>query len=297
MKKSPLMPHDTFAAGLRRAFPAFPSAAVLLGLVYYFGLRTAFDYTIGHFEPSALFVLLVVFTILGVILSAIPARLAKNTISVTDVPAGNLCTLFASVMAAVLAVILAAVSILAFTPGTTVVAKLEAFTLPFIALAAIFPFRGSTVHRISAIIGVISVNLTMFSCYFDPIIPINSPVRNLTVIMQSAILLLLLSEARITFGVKSHRITVPFYIFANGTAVILAGGIAFGGLLNRLTAYQPGDPNLSALRLSLYLALAVLAAGRLFALPNVCGKYVEPPNKDNKGDSDEKSPAAEQNNP
>ena len=115
--------------------------------------------------------------------------------------------------------------------------------------------------------------------------------------MQSAILLFLLSEARVAFGAKSYRITVPFYIFANGTAAILAGGIAFGGLLNRLTAYQPADPNLSALRLGLYLALAVLAADRLFALPNVCGKYVEPPKKDNKGDSDETSPDAEQNNP
>ena len=297
MKKSPLMPHDTFAAGLRKVLPAFPAAAVILGIVYYFGLRTAFDYTIGHFKPSPLFVLLVIFTIVGTLLAAVPARLAKNTISVTDTPAGNLCTVFASVMTSVLAVILAVSSILAFTPETTVVAKLEAFTLPFIAIAAIFPVRNGIVHRICAIIGVISVNLTMFSCYFDPVVPINSPVRNLTVIMQSAILLLLLSEARIAFGAKSYRITVPFCIFANGTGVILAGGIAFGGLLNRLTAYQPEDPNLSALRLGLYLALAVLAAGRLFALPNVCGKYVEPPKKDNKGDSDEKSPAAEQNNP
>jgi len=280
MNKSPLMPPKTFAAGFRKLFPAFPAAGVLLALVYFFALRNEFDYVIGHFEPSALFVLLVILTIAGTILSAIPAYMAKYTVSFRKTPADNLCTLFASVMTAVLAVILSVNSILGFTPETTTVMKLEAFTLPFLALAVIFPKRGHVVQQFSAVIGVISVNLTMFSCYFDPYVPINSPVRNLTVIMQSAMLLFLLSEARLTFGVKSWRITVPFYIFANGTACALAGGIALGGLLNRLTAAEPGDPNLSALRLGLYLALAILAAGRLFALPAFCGKYKEPPKKE-----------------
>ena len=94
------------------------------------------------------------------------------------------------------------------------------------------------------------------------------------------LLLLLLSEARLTFGVESWRITVPFYVFANGTASVLGGGIALGGLLNRFLTSQPADPNLPALRLGLYLALAILAASRLFALPAVCGKYTEPPKKE-----------------
>ena len=92
--------------------------------------------------------------------------------------------------------------------------------------------------------------------------------------------LFLLSEARISFGAKSFRITVPFYVFSCGTCAALAGGIALGGLMNRLLTAQPSDPNLSALRLGLYLALAILALSRLAVLPGICGKYTEPPKKE-----------------
>lgn len=280
MKKSPLMPPETYAAGFRRFLPVYPAVLLLLGLTYFFALRSAFEYDIGHFTPSLLFGLLVFFTIAGVLASAVPAWLARYTISVTDTPSGNLCSLFASVMTAVLAVILTIDSVLLFTPDTTMVSKLEVFTLPFLAVSALLPNRYARIRQLTSIVSVISVNLTMFSCYFDPYVPINSPVRNLTVITQAAVLLFLLSEARISFGAKSFRITVPFYVFSCGTCAALGGGIALGGLLNRLLTVQPSDPNLSALRLGLYLALAVLALSRLAVLPGICGKYTEPPKKE-----------------
>ena len=286
MNKRPLVSPADFASGFRKALPACPILLGLVGLIYFFALRSSFDYRIGHFDPSLLFGLLCASLIAGVLYAAVPAFLTKQAVSVTSVPADNVGSLFASVMGAVLAVILAVDSIRAFTPETTAVQKLEAFTLPFLALSLIFVLKEHPVRRIAAIISVISVNLTMFSCYFDPNIPINSPVRNLTVILQSSMLLVLLSEARLTFGTESWRITVPFYIFANGTASVLGGGIALGGLLSRLLTSDSADPNLPVLRLGLYLALAVLAASRLYALPAVCGEYREPPKKEKKPKED-----------
>lgn len=297
MNKRPLVPLDSFVSGYRKALPVFPVILALLGLTYFFALRESFDYTIGHFETGAFwFVLVIILSVLAAVVSAVPAFMAKYTVSVTDTPENNLCAVFASVMGAVLAVILSADSILAFTPETTIVTKLAAFTLPFMALSLIFGIlpmtRGTWLHQLCSIPAVLSVNLTMFECYFDPAVPINSPVRNLTTIMQSALLLFLLSEARLSFGVKSWRITVPYYIFSGGTAVTLAGGTALGGILNRLLTAEPADPNLSVLRLGLYLALALLAVSRLFALPKVCGKYVEPPKKEkDKAKADEEIPA------
>lgn len=280
MKKSPHMPPETFAAGFRRILPVYPAILILLGLAYYFALRTAFDYTIGHFGLSFAFGLVVFFTITGALFSFIPAYLAKYTVSVSEVPANNLLTIFGSVLAAVLAALLSVEAIRSFSPVLSVFDKLEAIALPFFAVAMIFLLQGKVIHRIAAIIAVISVNLHMFSCYFDPAVPINSPVRNLTIIMQAAALLFLLSEARLSFGVGSWRITVPFYIIANGTAAALGGGVALGGLLNRFLTSEPADPNLSLLRLGLYLALAIFAVGRLIALPAVCSRYIEPPKKD-----------------
>ena len=127
---------------------------------------------------------------------------------------------------------------------------------------------------------ILSVNMSIFVCYFDPAVPLNSPVRNLTTIMQCAALLFLLSEARLTFGVGSHRITMPSYIFANAACAALTGGIALGGILSRLLNSESADPNLSLLRLGLYLALAVTAVSRLYAMPKICGPYREPPKKD-----------------
>ena len=294
MNKRPLISHTDFTSGFRKALPAYPVCLIVLGLSYFFALCTGFDYKIGHFDPSFLFGLTTAAVIAGTLLSAVPAFLTKQAVSVTSVPADNLGSLFASVMGAILAVILAVDSILAFTPETTIVQKLEVFTLPLLALSLIFVLRGTWIHRLSAIIAVLSVNLTMFSCYFDPNVPINSPVRNLTVILQASMLLLLLSEARLSFGVESWRITVPFYIFANGTASVLGGGIALGGLLNRFLTSQGTDPNLSALRLGLYLALAVLASARLFSLPKICGEYKEPPKKEQPGKEESKEDASEE---
>lgn len=293
MNKRPLVPLDSFVSGLRRVLPAYPVCLLLLGLTYFLALHESFDYVIGHFETGAFwYVLLIVLTVGGVIVSAVPAFLARYTVSAADVPENNLGAVFGSVMGACLAVILAADSILAFTPETAVSAKLEAFTLPFLALSLILGIlpmtRGTVLHQLCSIPAILTVNLTMFVCYFDPAVPINSPVRNLTTVMHCALLLFLLSESRLTFGVKSWRITVPYYIFANGTTAAIAGGIALGGILNRLLTMEPADPNLSLLRLGLYLALAVLAVSRLFALPKICGKYVEPPKKEKEKDEEAK---------
>ena len=106
--------------------------------------------------------------------------------------------------------------------------------------------------------------------------------------MQGSAILYLLAEARLTFGADSYRITIPFYIFASGTTVILSGGIALGGLSNRILFDHADDPNLSLLWLGLFLALAVHAAGRLISLPAICSKYKEPPKPDNSPEESQK---------
>jgi len=290
MNKRPLISHTEFASGFKKALPVYPVLSLFLGFLYLLALKKSFDYTIGHFNPSILFGLMTAAVIIGTVSAAVPAFLTRKSVSLTDVPGNGPVALFAIVMASVLAVITAVDAILAFTPDTTTVQKLEAYSLPFVAVSMLYVIRPVWIRQISAAAAVLSVNLTMFNCYFDPDIAINSPVRNLTVIMQSAMLLFLLSEARLTFGVQSWRITAPFYIFANAAAAVIGGGIALGGLMNRLFAAQPADPNLSVLRLGLYLAFAILAFARLFALPKLCGKYQEPPRKEQP--SAENSPKA-----
>ena len=299
MKKRPFLSPADFASGFGKALPAYPVLFVLLGGFYFGALRTGFNYTIGHFDPTLLFGLMTAAVILGILLAAVPAILTKHAVSLTDTPQDNLLSLFASVMGAVLAVILAVSSALAFTPDTSVTAKLETFTLPFLAVSLILPFflKKHPIRQICASISVLTVNLTMFGCYFDPNIAINSPVRNLTVILQAAVILLLLSEARLAFGTESFRITSPFYLFANGAAAVLGGGLSLGGLLNRFLTDNPADPNLPALRLGLYLALALLALSRLFALPKLCGPYIEPPKKEKEKDKDKEKDESENPQP
>ena len=155
---------------------------------------------------------------------------------------------FASVLAAAMCLLVlydavrtaaAAVPTTAKTPSPENLGLWSAIAGLFLAASVLLGFFGEnrglkTIPVVCAVIGALSVNLAMFACYFDFTIPLNSPVRNFTTLMQAAILLFLFSEARLMIVKEPKELPPPFQLATEYAAVILGMGVSLGGILWRV---------------------------------------------------------------
>lgn len=278
--------HEKFLGTYKKISFIYPILAAVIAIAYFLALKSDFDTTIGHFERGSIwFYIFSGAIVIAVVISAILSKLSEKKVSVISYPGNGPLPVFASIFGALMAVMLLVSSAADLSKGVLdTFGKYAAYLVPFIALSLILSLSKKTavgpIRSICAALGAVSVNLSMFESYFDFSIPLNSPVRNLTTIANTAVLLFLFSEARLTFKMNERRVLTPFYIFSCMTTASIALGISCGAILSKIFAPIVGDPNLSMYRLAMYAAIGLLAISRVFALPKIGGKYVEPPKND-----------------
>ena len=253
---------------------------LFLALMYALAMRFDFEYDIGHFRRSSFFFHAAAAAAAAGILLALAAALLSRRKIFDPLPEPSPVSVFGGVMTAAMGVATAAFTMSSYmrsvpeeglTPAKMALASaVLGLCLAASALLGLSKEQrgGQAVPVVMAVLGTFSVNISMFAAYFDFSVPLNSPVRNFTTLCQAAVLLFLLSEARLTLVKGPDELPVPFQRFAETAAVTVGFGVSFGGLLYRLmvigSAHSP-EPNLPLPRLALYAALGFVAWDRLRA--------------------------------
>lgn len=280
--------HLKFIGMYKKITVIYPFLAVVISISYFLALKFDFETTIGHFKcGSVWFYILSAAILIAAAVSVVLSKLSEKKVSVTSYPEHGPLSIFASIFAALTAVMLLVSSAADLSRGLLdSFGKYAAYLVPFITLSMLLSLSKKTavglIRTICATLGAVSINLTMFDLYFNFSIPINSPVRNLTIVANTAVLLFLFSEARLTFKMNERRVLTPFYIFSCTTTAAIALGISCGAILSKIFAPIPNDPNLSMYRLAMYAAIGLLALSRVFSLPKIGGEYIAPPKNDKK---------------
>ncbi len=274
----------------------FPPLAVILAISYYLAMKNDFDHDIGHFATDSLpFGIATAAVFLSIAAALIAALPSMKSVSVVAMPKITVPSIFVSVFGAVVTVAMLIDYLTDRSLGFpyTKFAQFAAILLPFLGIAlalSLFDRTAEGWFRLGGfLLSALSINLTMFSCYFDFALPLNSPIRNLTVILQACILLQLLSEARFGLGAHAVQVTPFFFVLTSALASSLTLGLSGGALLNHFLNPIPGDPNLSPERLILYAALGLLGMCRLFTIAPMLGEY-DPTRKREKKKKNKKSP-------
>lgn len=277
------MNKKTFSSVFEKLFLLLPILGVVIAIAYFLAMRQDFEYDIQHFATDSVWFW--VFTsanIAAAVISAALAILPKKSVVVAKLPAPSPLSLFAAILSIIMAI---GVFVTEIGEIAGPIQKLASFLTLFIpasmAVYCIEKYRGSSIHRIIALLGAASVNLIMFARYFDFSQPLNGPVRNVTTLIHCAVLLFLLSELRLSFGISSNRVTTAFYIFSSAVASSIALGFSVGGILYNVTSDSIGNPNESILRLGLYVAVAMVAIDRLLSFTKVSAD-AEKTNTENK---------------
>lgn len=275
------MNRETFTSIYKKALWALFALGIVIAPAYLIALLTDFEYSIHHFESGSVwFWIFTVAAFAAAAISAVLALLANRSVAIAKIPAPTPAALFAAIFGAVMCmgtfftelnVSPAAI----ISPMEKVGGILSVFIALTLVLACLKKYRGSAFHRISAVLAVLSINATMFSCYFDFSEPLNGPARNITTIVQAAVLLLLISELRLLFGIAGKKITSILYVFSTCSAAALGFGFSLGGILYRIFANNPADPNPSLFRLGVYLAISIFAADRALRLPAISADPVK----------------------
>ncbi|MGN1410327.1 MAG: hypothetical protein ACI4XJ_09140 [Eubacteriales bacterium] len=276
--------------------------AALTAVTYFFAMKNDFDADIGHFAfGSVPFYICASVTALSALAAVISSYSSKKYVY-ASIPENGAVYYFGACLSAILALVIFVIGLgdmrLTVLSGgasfSSLPAKLkfELFELiltPFIAVSYILSlFEKTKVSKIRAaltVLAAVSLNLSLFSCYFDFSIPLNSPVRNYITIMDSSILLFLLSEARLSFPAEEKRASYSFSVFASGVSASVTLGISAGMILLRLICPIADDPNPDLYRCALYFAISLTAEARLFSLTG-CAK--DKPNEktaENTGDN------------
>lgn len=279
-----------------------PLLLSVLALVIAFGVSSAmifdFDSDIGHFKlGSVSSVVLWSGVIVSALLCAWLGLSAKRKFSLTDFPETSLLTLFSSFLGGAMAVAVSFETLFFiihfgadFLSKLKIISDFLLITLTVSLVTGCFRrTQASPVRIVFSLLSVVAVNLTMFACYFDFSLPLNSPVRNLVTIAQAGVLLLTLSEARLAISPKT-RATSGFTIFVNSFAASAVLGISLGFLVFSFAIQTDYGFTLSPFRYSCYIAMGLLGLSRLSAIKECSGEYVPAPDcaaDNDKNDNDE----------
>lgn len=269
--------------------PLFPILAVLIAAGFFLAMKNDFDYVIGHFEVGSLgFGITVGCIIAGAVLSAILALISQKSASFADSPIESPLTIFSSLLAALmsLAVLISSATDMMLGVFVSRWQQISMILTPFIGISMILSLipklRTSKIRQICAIFAVVSINFAMFANHFNFDLPLNSPIRNLVIVSNCAILLYLLSEARFSFGKANGRLSIPFFLFSSGMASTTVLGYSVGAILSKVFSANASDPNPSVFVLALYAAIGLHAVGRMLSITSSLGEYTEPAKEDNK---------------
>lgn len=289
MKQNQPNSHERFQKFYKLVIPILLAFAALTAVGFFLAMRNDFDSVIGHFEHnSSPFLLVIISLIASVLLSLSAMCAARKSASITREIGENAVTTFSAIFASLMSIIclLSSATDLAIGVEYSGLALISAVLTPFIAVSMLLSlckkFRYSSVRQICSSLAAVAVNLSMFTDYFNFTLPLNSPIRNIVTVMKGAALLYMLSEARISFGLKSGRLSLPFAVFSTGLTASITLGYTCGAILTYFIASPVSNPNPPIFTLALYVAIGLHAAGRLFTLLPAIGKYEEPEKKETK---------------
>ena len=119
--------------------------------------------------------------------------------------------------------------------------------------------------------GAVSVMLVLFRDYFQFDLPLNSPVRNLSMLAYAALLLFFLAETRV--HVDLWYTGVPFTVLANVSVILLTGAYGLAEVILAIAGYT----QFSMIEGAAFLGTAGLAFFRLKKLPLLIGDHLPPP--------------------
>ena len=265
---------------------SIPALAVAAFLGYAVAMLHDFEYDIGHFAMRAPAVILCgAACVLSILFAVIRTAVTYKRTAFTEMPdKTSYLTIFTSVLGAGLCIgmffqnlahyaEIAASTTAGEMPGIPP-AKLyfwsSLFGL-FLAASLILKLFPATKHHpgtaICATLGAFSVNIAMFAAYFDFEIPLNSPVRNFTTLVEASALLFLLSEARLAIVKDKEKLPPAFQLLGSTLCATITFGISLAAVVYRLIVLgsnpQP-EPNLPLVRLALYTCLGLAAMERAF---------------------------------
>lgn len=271
--------------------------AAVMAVAYFLALKFDFDFSIAHFSTDSFaFWLFAISAGVAAALAVVLTLACPKNATLSASPAPAPLSLFGGILAVIVSIFVfiaemkssrEAIRIAKETLGKAqpVLYMQLIGSVMILALAAVIVLscieaqRGKTAHKIAAIIAPLSINLTMFARYFDFSQPLNGPVRNVTIMVHCAVLLFLLSEARLAFG---DRITARFYVFASSVAASIGLGLSLGGVIWNIVDSGSQNPGESIARLALYVAVGLIAIDRLTVLPKVYVEVEEQKTEENK---------------
>ncbi len=260
-----------------------PIIAALIAGTYYIAMKMDFDADIGHFARGSVpFIICVVLSVISgavAVLSYYSAKKYDLERSDNVPPTYVFGAVLASILSfAVLFFGLRDMKLTVLSAGGTFTSlsadnKLEFVSLllsPTIAGAYILTLvkqtRNTWSHTLFCIFAALCMNVYLFACYFDFSLPLNSPVRNYITVMDSAMLLFFLSEAKLSFVNEKNRVSYAFSYFASFLCSTITLGISLGMFLSRLLSPVVNDPQPNLLKCAMYFAVSVTALARLNSL-------------------------------
>ena len=254
--------------------------AAVTGLSFGLALHYGFDAVIGHFDSTVWFYIFAGGIALSAVISAVCAFACRGygfSAGFAKIPS-PLCYPVAALALFRFALFLKNVFVDHMVFST--LEKIAGILTVFVAVAFILSATEKTNHSpltcAMFILSALAVNFDIFASYFDFSIPVNSPIRHVTTIMQCAVLLFMIAEARLGLPEKSGRSTAYFAAFVYMFTFAVCSFMAIAGAVHKLTG---GEAPLDSVRLLMYFFISVVSFIRFMSVP---GNLCDLPEKENK---------------
>lgn len=271
-----------FTGLFRKGLWAPVGLAVLAGIFWSLTCLTTFDWDIGHIASGSLWFTLAALCwgigFAGTAALMIPAWRVRQY----RFPDTGLGETFSGFLAAALFGVHALRQLMtAFTTAPSSAAMINTAALSKLAAGCLFLTalyflctglgRRGVLLTVLSMGGCVSVMLVLFRDYFQFDLPLNSPVRNLSMLAYAALLLFFLAETRV--NVDLWYTGVPFTVLANVSVILLTGAYGLAEVILSVT----GNMQFSMVEGVAFLAAAALAFFRLQKLPSLLGDHLPPP--------------------
>ncbi len=252
-------------------------------LSYYFAMKLDFISSIGHFNNGSLpFIICVSALVISIALSSLSAYSSKKYRCKATYPTSYLLVSALLLVVSILVMIFGLremrltavaeggiISAIKFLPTDEkfLLAKyiLTPFVGLFFALSFFTEMRISRIRTSVGILGALSVVSSLFAEYFNYGIPLNSPIRYLTLILDASIIIFIFSEARISMPKEDKRASYVMSVFASSLSSVMLG-LSLGMTADRVFLHTENDPNPAIIQCFLALLVSYLALARLSAL-------------------------------
>ncbi|MBQ8401865.1 MAG: hypothetical protein IJX14_08050 [Clostridia bacterium] len=271
-----------FAAMFRCIVPAVLILSVLAGVSFAFTCLRDFDTDIGHVQHGSVWFGLMIGAVLLGLAGTVVLTISAWPVRQFRYPsAGYGETISAFMTAALLGVHALRQLLVTFTTApvsasafdTTILNRLSAAGLLLAALYFVCAGIGrhGAVQTALSLCGCVSMMLVLFRLYFDFSMPLNSPIRNLSMLACTGLLLFLLAETRV--NVDLWYTGAPFTVFSHLSVILLTGVYGLGGLILSVC----GVGGFSMIESAAYLSAAALGFFRLQQFPSLIGDHIPPP--------------------